>query len=331
MKPIRALIALLIVSCLFAVPALAVNVEPGSHYTNLPADTGVVKYADPPLSEIEQISGTTGSIAIGVETGGCLAEWFQSVTVAAYNGSYVQHVDIGPEGKADIRVPANTYAVCYATDHGSGYDPSTWRMTCQDVPVSAGQSAQVTFIGPGSTCTANAPEASCQIKVELAQYGAITCNEECHDEIDVPAHDEYRVRGYWEVIWTPWGPFRQWHHVSFWGPWSDEQYSHWNEIPFGDKQVQHVSATYHEVCEEVCSGSYADVTSEVQEVVNTGHKSFLFDNSKNPGGIFDVSGETLLAAIADPAPGQVKSAMIQYSRCNVQNTVTAQEYEVITL
>ena len=99
--------------------------------------------------------------------------------------------------------------------------------------------------------------------------------------------------------------------------------------PAWDETVIDVPAHTDTVCNNV--GSVIDVTQNVKDVVHTGHVSFVFDNAKNPGGIFDQADSQLMSQIADPAPGQVKNVVITYTIDGISHTRNAQEYQVITL
>jgi hypothetical protein len=77
-------------------------------------------------------------------------------------------------------------------------------------------------------------------------------------------------------------------------------------------------------------GSYATVTTQVQQVIDSGARSFFFDNAQNPGGIFG-EGNVLLSQITDPAPGQVKKVHIEYTINGNPHVIDANEYDVITI
>ena len=76
-------------------------------------------------------------------------------------------------------------------------------------------------------------------------------------------------------------------------------------------------------------GAYADVKADVQEVIDGGAREFVFDNTKQ--GIMSADGTRVLKAIDDPAPGQVKSVVINVEINGVLKTIDTMEYEVITI
>ena len=83
----------------------------------------------------------------------------------------------------------------------------------------------------------------------------------------------------------------------------------------------------------VIDGTVIDVTAQLQQVVNSGHLSFVFRNDYNPGGIFNADSTALFAPITDPAYGFVKNVHIEFVggyTYSVQ-TIDAHEYDVITL
>ena len=160
----------------------------------------------------------------------------------------------------------------------------------------------VGFLGHGISGGSGNAERATVYNILEATYGAT----ECHDEIDVPAHEEYR---YW-----------MWGH-GHWSEWSDHEPHH------GYYEHRHVDATY----KTVCTGTTIPVTSNVQEAVGKGYISFLFDNSLSPGGIYDLASTTLLSAIPDPAPGIEKNVYIHYTRDGSDLTINTMEYLPITL
>jgi hypothetical protein len=77
-------------------------------------------------------------------------------------------------------------------------------------------------------------------------------------------------------------------------------------------------------------GHVVDVKHEVQAVVDSGVRSFKFDNGQNPGGIFSTDG-TLLQQIEDPAYGFTKSVAITYKLNGVTKVIVKDEYQTITI
>lgn len=238
----------------------------------------------------------------------------------------VQIIPIDHDGTFDIKDIARGNYTLTIPD-GNGGQPESIRFSC----INHGRIYLDEILG--HAISGDVP-AVCQREIVHATYG------ECLVITDAPAHTEYRVRGHWDndcrlVCTGPWWDRhchqeceREWDHSSMWSAWSDEQYSYWDEIPSNDKQNREVAAVTHTDCET----GFADVTSNVRDVVNAGHLSFLFRNDKNPGGIFDVTSTTLLSEITDPAPGIVKTVSIDYKDCaGTEQHVSADEYEVITL
>jgi hypothetical protein len=79
-------------------------------------------------------------------------------------------------------------------------------------------------------------------------------------------------------------------------------------------------------------GGCAQVTQNVQQAVSAGATRFmLFNNAKNPGGIFDI-GQNLVSQIDDPAVSIVKDVTITYNNgCGIERTITGKEYQIIDL
>jgi hypothetical protein len=155
----------------------------------------------------------------------------------------------------------------------------------------------------------------CKITIVKATYGM----HECHQVVDVPAHTHYRYRKA-ALCCNPLNkPWTEWSNTDDAPQW----------VPCCNKQTNHVEATY----KTVCSGEYATVTSEVQSVIDGGHSSFLFNNAKNPGGIFTPDGLTLLSGITDPAPGLVKDVHIVYNTGSgsPDHIIKTEEYAEITI
>jgi hypothetical protein len=73
-------------------------------------------------------------------------------------------------------------------------------------------------------------------------------------------------------------------------------------------------------------GTFIDVTAEVQQAVDAGVTSIVFNNAKNPGGIFDTEGN-LIVQITDPAYGIVKDVHIEYDG----GVIDTKEYQTINL
>ena len=78
-------------------------------------------------------------------------------------------------------------------------------------------------------------------------------------------------------------------------------------------------------------GTMADVTHNVQTVVDNGQTVFEFNNGMNPGGIVNVDQTQVLSAINDPAYGTVKTVVINYTTDDQPSTIHVMEYDVITM
>jgi hypothetical protein len=78
-------------------------------------------------------------------------------------------------------------------------------------------------------------------------------------------------------------------------------------------------------------GSFADVTAQVQEAINRGARTFVFNNAMVPGGIVNADQTAVIVAIEDPAVGQVKSVIINVEINGALKTVNTMEYETITI
>jgi hypothetical protein len=108
----------------------------------------------------------------------------------------------------------------------------------------------------------------------------------------------------------------------------DEKYVFHPETTITKLIVDHIAYT-----ETVIDGRVIDVTNEVKQAVSLGHKSFIFDNRPNPGGIFAPDGTTLLVPIIDPAYGFIKNVHIEYIggfQPEVK-TIDTKEYDLINL
>jgi hypothetical protein len=203
-------------------------------------------------------------------------------------------------------------------DHNGHYDnynmkPAIYLITLDDgnggqkeqaiVQVFAGYKVTVTLIGHAVSMGDGSISVD-TYNIIKATYGITQCSQ----VVDVAAHTEYRYKKY---FW------------SSWSSWSNNNPSGCN---YREETCQ-VAATY----KTVCVGETIDVTQNVKTAVEQGKLSFLFNNSKQPGGIFDVTTTNLLSQINDPAPGIVKNVMIKYQKNGVENTIHTMEYEVITL
>jgi hypothetical protein len=78
-------------------------------------------------------------------------------------------------------------------------------------------------------------------------------------------------------------------------------------------------------------GTFIDVTSAVQTAIDGGNREFVFNNAMNPGGIVNVDQTAVLVPITDPAPGLVKSVVINVMVNGVLETIDTMEYETITI
>jgi hypothetical protein len=160
--------------------------------------------------------------------------------------------------------------------------------------------------------------------IDVPAYDEIVVDTPAWEEtiIDVPAYEEIVVDtpAYEETVIDKEG----WDEIIVDVPAWTETIEH----PAETIVIHHPAETHQEQrCNEMI-----DVTGAVQSVVNGGNYRFLFDNSKETGGIFMPDGEALLYGIVDPAPGFVKSVTISYNDgCGTENTIHASEYDVIDL
>ena len=229
MKPLHALIALMVLACCLAVPVLAQNSYSGVEVWQENAALMKEKYVMPALDQNEIDSFTSGHLFISLRTpAGCIPEIGRRVSVVPYDNAPVIPVVLGLNGRYDLRLPAIPAPECTTYDvvlpFGTGSDPNqpnTWKQETATVKICPGQRTEVSFIGAGQACGG-------------AEEPVIKTAPECHDE--------YRVRGHWNYFYDffhhHWHHY--WDHSSHWSPWSDEKYDFWSEIPSGDKQVREV-------------------------------------------------------------------------------------------
>ena len=78
-------------------------------------------------------------------------------------------------------------------------------------------------------------------------------------------------------------------------------------------------------------GTMADVTGNVQTVVDGGQTVFMFNNAMNPGGIVNVDQTQVLSAIEDPAYGTVKTVVINYTTDDQPSVIHVMEYDIISM
>jgi hypothetical protein len=192
-------------------------------------------------------------------------------------------------------------------------------------------------------------------KITSALYGLVS--KQCQEVLvipGVPAHTEYRyptgyyeihnwkwmggMHGHWEVKCTNHAEHGDgWHYetpqcteVKGYSAWTDTR-NPWNHRKGEQsREVPAVDPVYEPVCEPY--GAVIDVTSNVQQAIDGGHTSFLFNNAENPGGIFDITTTTLLSKITDPSVGNVKDVVISYDNgCGIEATIRTKEYCTIDL
>jgi hypothetical protein len=208
-----------------------------------------------------------------------------------------QTVPFGHDGLYDGSWADGIYVVSIADGDGGQPEYAV-------VKITKGYRFDVNFIGHGVSMGDGTAKADVY-EILRATYGKQSCSQ----VVDVEAHKEYRFKKY---VW------------SSWSSWSVNKPSGHNAC----EESKNVAATY----KTVCVGSTIDVTQNVRSVVvDQGIRTFVFDNSKNPGGIFDVSKNNLLSMINDPAVGIVKTVTITYNKNGVATTLVTDEYEVINL
>ena len=321
MKPIHALIALVVIVGMLAVPVMATD---GSHtYTGKDSEwdkSAPWRYATPIVDEIQMLTNTGGRVYFVSDTI-CNPVWAKRLMIIPFSESPPIELRLDVSGKAEQRLDIGNYSYVYETGPGSGQEPNTWKQESGDFTIREGSAVYIHLKGPGTSCGGNLGcPAYIKTKINSATYGA----QECHEVLVTPAWTEHF--GAWAYIGHfPWYVYVGAGHGDYNRVWINHPWpGHWD--------FQYVAPVEHPaVYETVCTGDYIDVTGILQNLVDTHHSTFVFDNAQNPGGIFDGEGN-LLAELTDPAPGQVKTVSIDYTpRCSDPTKITAQEREILTL
>lgn len=341
MKHITLIGAVLLLAMLAIVPASAVwhngNWLTDEEYQKVVGDTTVV--TDPATGVDSKYKDTNPAIALK-NSGDYASCRLEGTIRCGYNtltSEVILSNVINPNATTSIPVlPDGTFSFeglaagkyTLMLKDGNGGQPEYSTVTCV---------AGAGVVRPESELLGHAvagePSQKCDITVIRASYGAF--EERCGEY-----YLQYRVRGHWDThercvcdhrnwrgqcteghIETVY----EWDHSNSWSSWSTSEPSRYSEIPCYDKQSRS-----SQDCETV--GGYTDVTSNVQAALATDRTSFVFDNSKNPGGIFDITSTVLLSTIEDPAPGIVKHVSIEYSDCSgIQKHISGEEYQTISL
>jgi hypothetical protein len=143
------IIAVLMIAMIVVVaPVLADNADPGNHSSGQSMYTS--KVAAPPTDDA---NAGKGSIYVAIETMGVADLDARHVSIAPYNNSEVINLEVGVNGRGDVRVPAGKYYLVLPKGHGSSTDVNTWKQETADVTVGEGYAAYVTFIGAGSSAS----------------------------------------------------------------------------------------------------------------------------------------------------------------------------------
>ena len=208
-----------------------------------------------------------------------------------------QTIEFGHDGKFDGTFAEGIYVVSIADGDGGQPEYAV-------VKITKGFRFDVNFIGHGVSMGDGTAVAD-SYEILKATYGKTTCSK----VVDVLEHKEYRYKKYFWSSWSAWSVNKPTGHNAC-------------------EESKVVPTTY----KTVCVGETVDVTQNVRSVViDQGIKSFVFDNSKTPGGIFDKTNTNLLSMINDPAVGIVKNVYIKYTKNGVQKEINLAEYEVINL
>lgn len=329
MKNIAAIGAALIIMLLAVQPACAVwhngNWMTDEEYARMVGDARVVhdgrtgvdsKYKD--TNPANELKSSLPYLSCRLE--GNVRSGYNSLTnevlisnVLAPN--VTRSIPIYPDGTFSFDGLADGEYTLIITD-GNGGQPEYSKVTCR---------AGAGVVRPESELLGHAmsisSESVCQREILSAEYGGFT--EKCEDVVVTPAipeHFEYRYYS-WDWSW------REGVHKDY-TSWSDTRRScHDNEER---RTISEIPAVYNTVCENI--GGFVDVTDNVRGVVASGNTEFVFDNSQNPGGIFDVTRTMLLSEIEDPSPGVEKHISIDYKDCaGVDQHISAEEYQQIYL
>ena len=145
MKPIHALIALTMLACLIAAPALAYN-----SYSGIDASADNSKYIiEPPKEEIEVITADGGNLEVSLRAGGCWDLDSRKIVIAPWDERPPIYAEIGLNGRYSHHLPEGDYTIVLNKGQGSGNDLNTWKIEQQDVHIGPGAGKIVTFIGAG--------------------------------------------------------------------------------------------------------------------------------------------------------------------------------------
>ena len=137
----KVMIALIIMSCMVVLPAMA---EAGTHYTSQPV------YPEKTFAPAATETPTQyGTLKIGITRFNDYEPLSRYVSIAPVGPEPVIHPVISLNGIGDIRLPAGQYYVVLPNGYGSGFEMDTWKPEAFDVTISDGGVSYVTFVGAG--------------------------------------------------------------------------------------------------------------------------------------------------------------------------------------
>lgn len=243
----------------------------------------------------------------------------------------IKTVDLNTLGKGEIDLDPGLYLVTLPNGRIGAPEYAI-------VEITAGATIGAGFWGHAVSTTHDEPVCPNKITIKIATYGMQTVTH--HAAVYKTVHHDAEYR--YEIVWS--GAFDGWCKEvhGYYTPYDftidgrkykivgDTHASKYKRIFVHGAYDEHVLIT---PAWDETVGTYIDVRDQVQSVVDAGNTMFVFDNSKNPGGIFNVDGTALLAEITDPAPNQMKTVSLTYDKgCGAADvTKDVAEYQTTIL
>jgi len=235
-----------------------------------------------------------------------------------------------PQGQFDTQAEPGTYLL--QMENANGGQPEYAL-----VAIKAGFKETVVFLGHGISgitedkkvvvTVTQATYGKTKVVIDQAYVPGVPAVTHTVHHAAIPAYDEFVDVGMFHGDYIK--IFGNYHQVNH----NCGRYDkvHHAEVPAFDEVVVDVPAVPAVPEVSHVEGTFVDVTTQVQAVVDNGVTSFKFRNDFNPGGIFGLD-NTLLKQIADPAYGQVKDVTIKFTVDGGETqTINTQEYQNINL